>query len=208
MKKKKIIINIFLVCTIVIIIIWLGIEENKDKKIEEDKQQTNNNYTAEKQEIVMDNVKEEEKEIKQYPKEKIEEQYQGYDVCAKLEIPEILLQTYILKNYSMQALNVAVTKFWGVEPNQIGNFCVAGHNFPNRNMFYKLKKLKVGDKLFLSDNNVGKIEYEIYDIYKVLPNDVNCLNEETGGKREITLITCTNDSKQRIIVKAREKENY
>ena len=75
-------------------------------------------------------------------------------------------------------------------------------------MFYKLKKLKVGDKLFLSDNNVGKIEYEIYDIYKVLPNDVNCLNEETGGKREITLITCTNDSKQRIIVKAREKENY
>ena len=202
MKKKKIIINIFLVCTIVIVIIWLGIEENKDKKIEEDKQQTNNNYTAEKQEIVMDNVKEEEKEIKQYPKEKIEEQYQGYDVCA------ILLQTYILKNYSMQALNVAVTKFWGVEPNQIGNFCVAGHNFPNRNMFYKLKKLKVGDKLFLSDNNVGKIEYEIYDIYKVLPNDVNCLNEETGGKREITLITCTNDSKQRIIVKAREKENY
>lgn len=203
MKKKKIVINIFLVCTIVIVMIGLGIEDNKDKKIEE-KQQLDNNYTAEKQDIEINNIKEETEEIKQYPKEQIEKEYQGYDVCAKLEIPEIALETYILKNYSMQALNVAVTKFWGADPNRIGNFCVAGHNFPNRNMFYKLKKLKIGDKLFISDNNIGKIEYEIYDVYKVLPNDVNCLEEETGGKREVTLITCTNDSKQRIIVKARE----
>lgn len=204
MKKKKIIINIFLICAIVIVLIVLGIEDNKDKQIEEN-QQLANNYTAEKQDIEINNIKEETEEIKQYPKEQIEKEYQGYDVCAKLEIPEIALETYILKNYSMQALNVAVTKFWGADPNEKGNFCVAGHNFPNRNMFYKLKKLKIGDKLFISDNNIGKIEYEIYDVYKVLPNDVNCLEQETGGKREVTLITCTNDSKQRIIIKAREK---
>lgn len=206
MKKKKIIINIFLICTIVIGIIWLGIEENKDKKIQKE-EQLNNNYIAQKQNVEKSIVKEETKEEKQYPKEQIEKEYQGYDVCAKLEIPKINLETYILKNYSIQALNVAVTKFWGVEPNEIGNFCVAGHNFPNRNMFYKLKKLEKGDNLFISDNNIGKVEYEICDIYKVLPNDVNCLNEETDGKREVTLITCTNDSKKRIIVKAREKEN-
>ncbi len=204
MKKKKIIINIFLICTIVIVMIWLGIEDNKDKKIEEEKQQLNNNYTVEKQEIEINNI-EEIKEIKKYPKEQIEEEYQGYDVCAKLEIPEIALETYILKNYSIQALNVAITKFWGVDPNMIGNFCVAGHNFPNRNMFYKLKKLEKGDRLFISDNNIGKIEYEIYDIYRVYPNDTDCLSQETDGRKVVTLITCTNDSTQRIIVQAREK---
>lgn len=205
MKKKKIIINIFLITTLVIVMIWLGIEESKDKKVE--KEQLNNKYIAEKQEVETNIVKEQIKEEKQYQKEQIEEEYQGYDVCAKLEIPKINLETYILKNYSIQALNVAVTKFWGVEPNEIGNFCVAGHNFPNRNMFYKLKKLEKGDKLFISDNTIGKVEYEICDLYKVFPNDVNCLDEETNGKREVTLITCTNDSKRRIIVKAREKEN-
>ena len=73
-------------------------------------------------------------------------------------------------------------------------------------MFKNLKKLSVGDNLFIIDNDIGRVEYEIFDIYKVSPNDVACLSQETNGKREVTLITCTNDSKERIIVKAREKE--
>ena len=71
-------------------------------------------------------------------------------------------------------------------------------------MFSNVKKLQIGDRLFVSDNKIGRIEYEIYDVYKVEPDDVSCLTQETGGRREVTLITCTNDSKQRIIVKARE----
>ena len=74
-------------------------------------------------------------------------------------------------------------------------------------MFYHLKDLKIGDKIFVSDSNIGKVEYEIYDLYQVNPNDVNCLSQETNGKKEITLITCTNDSKKRIIVKAKEWDN-
>ena len=73
-------------------------------------------------------------------------------------------------------------------------------------MFYNLKKLKIGDKIFISDNKTGKVEYEVYNLYKVIPEDVTCLEQETNGKREVTLITCTNDSKKRIIVKAKEVE--
>ena len=46
--------------------------------------------------------------------------------------------------------------------------------------------------------------YEIYDIYKVKPQETQCLSQETNGNVEVTLITCTNDSKYRIIVKARK----
>lgn len=137
--------------------------------------------------------------------DKIINQYKGYNVIAKLNIPIINLETYVLDKYTEVALNVSVTKFWGANPNQVGNFCIIGHNFQNKNMFHNLKKLKVGNRLFISDNN-GKMEYEVYDIYKVKPKDVSCLNQDTNGKKEVTLITCTNDSQKRIIIKAKELE--
>ena len=151
-------------------------------------------------------VTEIQKTTKQYEKEDIITEYKGYTVSSKLTIPTISLETYILQNYSVNALRVSVTKFWGVDANQIGNFCIAGHNFKNKNMFSNLKKLNIGDRLFISDNEIGKIEYEIYDKFIVFPHETDCLNPETNGKREVTLITCTIDSKQRIIIKAREVE--
>ena len=151
-------------------------------------------------------VTEIQKPTKQYEKEDIITEYKGYTVSSKLTIPAISLETYILQNYSVNALRVSVTKFWGVDANQIGNFCIAGHNFKNKNMFSNLKKLNIGDRLFISDNEIGKIEYEIYDKFIVFPHETDCLNPETYGKREVTLITCTIDSKQRIIIKAREVE--
>ena len=86
-----------------------------------------------------------------------------------------------------------------------GNFCIAGHNFQRKTMFSKIKKLNIGDKVILEDNKNGSFEYEIYEIYRVEPNDVKCLSQETDGKKELTLITCTSDSKKRIIVKSRER---
>lgn len=202
-KEIKIIINNVIVCLILSIMIWLCIEEDSDNKIKNKESQYNI------QNLSVQNNKEEQKQeeditIKEYPKEEIINEYKGYEVSAKLEIPKIELETYILQNYSEKALNVSVTKFWGVNANEIGNFCVAGHNFRNKNMFRNLRELEIGDRLFISDNKIGKIEYEVYDIYKVDPEDVSCLLQEGDGIREVTLITCTNDSKKRIIVKAME----
>ena len=201
--KNKMIIIIILVNTIFIIMLYnfLLIKYKKQK------QEVADNYTAES--LASDQnetitVPVERKQEKTYPKEEIIKEYNGYEVCARLQIPKIELETYVLKEYSTQALNVSVTKFWGADPNQIGNCCIAGHNFVRKNMFRNLKKLEVGDKIIVTDNSVGIIEYEIYDIFQVYPKNVDCLDQETNGKREITLITCTSDSKKRIIVKARE----
>lgn len=200
-KSKKRIVNIFLVTIIFSILTWLGIENYNEKKIEEE------NYKVQNVSTNITTTDEETKEIeKEYPKEEVALEYKGYDVIAKLEIPEINLETYVLKTYSNESLNISVVKFWGVKPNTSGNFCIAGHNFKNKNMFHNLKNLNVGNNLFIIDNNVGRVEYEIYNIYKVLPDDVSCLSQETKKEKQVTLITCTNDSKERIIVKAKEKE--
>lgn len=128
--------------------------------------------------------------------------YKGYPVIAKLEIPKINLETYVLSEYSEQALGVSVTKFYGKNPNEVGNFCIAGHNYITKNMFHDLKKLSIGDTFSLIDTNSNKVNYKIYLIETVEPDETQCLSQKTDGKIEVTLITCTTDSLKRIIVKA------
>ena len=203
-KKKNRIIDIIIIFIILCGTIWIALENRDETNIEEEKNEINQETNDTENNITKsDNIK---KKQKQYQKAEVIKTYNGYKVTAKLEIPAIDLKTYVLENYSTNALNVSVTKFWGAEPNQEGNFCIAGHNFIRKNMFRNLKKLKNGDKLYILDNKIGKVEYEIYNIFKVDPKDTSCLSQETNGKKEVTLITCTNDSKKRIIVKAKELE--
>ena len=128
--------------------------------------------------------------------------YKGYPVIAKLEIPKINLETYVISEYSNQALGVSVTKFYGGNPNEIGNFCIAGHNYITKNMFHDLKKLSIGDTFTLVDTNNHEGIYKIYLVETVEPNETQCLSQKTDGRIEVTLITCTTDSSKRIIVKA------
>lgn len=196
-KKKGKILKTIIIIIIVTIIIWIIQEQYAENKIIE--KDTNITISIED-----NNKKNTTNEIKQYPKEQIIDNFQGYEVCAKLEIPKISLETYVLSQYSAEALNISVTKFWGADPNRSGNFCIAGHNFINKNMFRNLKKLEIGDTLSVTDNTIGKVEYEIYKIEKVIPKDTSCLNQNTSNNKEVTLITCTNDSQKRIVVKAKE----
>lgn len=214
-KIAKRVINIILFVAFLTLIICMGISKKEEAKIRSESivqqagDSTEKKLVTQIEEINQDNIgvdkeKVEKSNTREYPKVEIEKTYKEYHVCAKLEIPAISLVTNVLKNYSTSALNVSVTKFWGVDPNQIGNFCVAGHNFKNKNMFRNLKKLNIGDRLFVTDEKIGKVEYEIFDIYKVFPEDTSCLTPSIADEREVTLITCTTDSKQRIIVKAKE----
>ena len=129
--------------------------------------------------------------------------YRGLPVIAKLEIPKINLITDVLKDYSEDNLKISVTKFYKGLPNEEGNFCIAGHNYIVSNMFHNLKRLEIGDMIYLTDRFKGKLEYYILEKQIVNPKDVNCLSQETEGNIELTLITCTSDSMNRIIIKAR-----
>lgn len=195
---KKIFINVLLISIIIFLFVYF-LEENKKEEIIKNESTKLLMYESN-----LYKVNEEIIEVEEYPKEKIEDVYKGYNVCAKLVIPAISLETNVLENFSEEALKVSVVKFWGAEPNQKGNFCIAGHNFRNKNMFKKLKDLKIGDKLSISDRKVGKVEYQIFKIDTVLPDNIECLKAQNINEREVTLITCTLDSKKRIILKAKE----
>ncbi len=134
--------------------------------------------------------------------ETVPETYMDYEVIAKLEIPKINLETNVLKDYTADGMKVCSSKFFGPEPNEVGNFCIAGHNYNEENMFNHLINLEKGDELFLTDNKNGKITYSIYDIYRVKPQNTAPIGQETNGNKIVTLITCVNYSRSRLIVQA------
>lgn len=132
-----------------------------------------------------------------------------YYTIGQINIPSINCQYPILAsdnaNYDT-LLKIAPVKFYGANPNEIGNFCIVGHNYRNSQFFSKVPKLENGDIIEITDTFGKTIQYEVYDKYIVVDTDTSCTSQQTEGKREVTLITCTNASDEnRVIVKAREK---
>lgn len=111
----------------------------------------------------------------------------------------------VLSEESDELLKVSLCKYWGPNPNEIGNYCIVGHNYKSGKMFGKLSQSAIGDQVTLKDISTGTIvTYSIYNRYVVKPTDVSCTSQRTNGKRELTLITCTNYGQERLVVKARE----
>ena len=125
-----------------------------------------------------------------------------YEIVGKIKIPSINVDYSILSETSDELLKVSVCKFWGANPNQIGNLCIAGHNYRNKRFFSKVPTLKVGDIIEITDLTKKTQKYAGYDKYTVDPTDTSCTSQITNGKKIVTLITCTDDSKQRVIVQA------
>ena len=73
-------------------------------------------------------------------------------------------------------------------------------------MFGKTKNLEIGDIVELTDLTKTTLQYEIYDIFVTDPNDVSILATNDETIREVTLITCTNGNRERLILKAKQIE--
>ena len=131
-------------------------------------------------------------------------EFKGYKIEGIIEIPKINIKYPIIDHTNEETMKVSITKFWGPQANEIGNYTVAGHNNKDGTMFGKTKYLQIGDKIKLTNLKNETIEYEIFKICSIDPDDVSCVESVENGTREITLITCTNGHKNRLVTKARQ----
>jgi len=136
--------------------------------------------------------------------QRIDAEMEGYKVVGIIKIPKIDLEYPILEKTNVESLNISVTKFWGNEINEIGNVTLAGHNNLSGVMFGKIDKLVNGDIIELTDIQNITLKYEVFDTKVIDPNDISCILPIEEGRREVTLITCTNGRANRFIVKAKE----
>ena len=126
-------------------------------------------------------------------------------VIGLLKIDKINLMYPILSNTSDELLTISPCRFYGPMPNEIGNLCIAGHNYANQKHFGKLTSLEINDIFQVYDLNGNFIDYIISEIKEVSANDTSCINQDTNNSREVTLVTCNTIKGTRIVVKAKEK---
>lgn len=133
--------------------------------------------------------------------------YKGYPVIGTIEIPETKIKYPILDQVSIRALEASIGYIYGSGDglNTVGNCVLVGHNYRNGTFFSNNKKLKKGDKIYITSNSGEKVTYVVTKKYETSTSDFNYANRDTNGKREISLSTCTDDTKKRLIIWAVEE---
>ena len=232
-RKKKIykflfIVSIFLIISLCSVYIYAEYDRNKDESISKNilafmDEQDNTTISKDENALIVKltqdatlNAEEYEKESEQNANKlsyggAVTSKYTApdgteYEYIGRIVIPKIGVDYPILSDTSVELLKVSVCKFHGGNPNEVGNFCIAGHNYRNSRFFSKVDTLSVGDIIEITDLSKRTIQYEIYDIHTVNENDRSDTTQYTNGRKEVTLITCTDDGEQRIIVRSAEKK--
>ena len=131
--------------------------------------------------------------------------YNNFIMIGYIEVPKIKIKYPVLEEETVASLeqSVAVRYPSHARLNEPGNVVIIGHNYRNGMFFSDLKKVVAGDKVLITDENGKTLTYTIYEIYETTPEDTGYITRDTGDNIEVTLVTCTDDSKARIIVKAK-----
>ena len=126
-------------------------------------------------------------------------------VIGIIEIKKINIFYPILSELSKDFLKISPCKFYGPNPNEIGNLCIVAHNYKNDSFFSNISTLTNGDIITIYDSNANSIDYIVFNIYTVSSNNLDCISQNTNNSRRITLITCdSRDNNYRTIVKAKQ----
>lgn len=229
MYKLEFFLSVFLICLLFSYYIYAEYDRNKSEQVSQQilaSLKYNRDTTVKESEdnapiIVILDIGQAEEEQQETQSQQQEEQQQEpqqetqtyvsedgveYTTEAILKIPKINIEYPVLSTTSPELLYVSLNKYWPTDlmPNEIGNYCIVGHYYESGKMFGKLHKLKNGDKAELTDMAGNTVTYQVYDKFVVQPTDTRCTSQLTNGRRELTLITCTNHGKQRLVVKLRE----
>ena len=135
---------------------------------------------------------------------KVQMKYRGFDVAGKIEIPKTKLKYPVLSVATLSSMKVSIGIIYGPGLNQVGNTVLMGHNYRNGALFSNNSKLNIGDYVYITDMTGKKIRYVIYNKYITATTDFDYAIRNTGGRREISMASCTDDSKSRLIIWAKE----
>lgn len=117
------------------------------------------------------------------------------------EIPSLEIKVPVLEGTGSKQLQVSAGHFEGTGELGKGNYCICGHNSTvYAEIFNDLDNIKNGDEMYLIDNDENRTRYKyIVTEYKTVePNDTWVLNDY--GDDRLTVISCTDDGKQRQVV--------
>lgn len=122
-------------------------------------------------------------------------------IVGNIQIPVINLSYPFFSSLDNESLSIFPCRFHGDLPPTNSNLCIAGHNYDNGKFFSNLHLLKIDDLINIDVNNVI-YEYSVFKIYEVNELDLSPIYSFESDKMQLTLVTCNNLNKKRLIVKA------
>lgn len=124
-------------------------------------------------------------------------------VIGMIKIDKINLNYPILSETNKDFLNISVCRFAGPMPNEVGNLCIAGHNYVDYKLFSRLHELENNDVIQIYDLRGQNKKYIVFNKYETEANDVSCTSQETNGEILLTMLTCNNVSGKRLVLVAK-----
>lgn len=124
------------------------------------------------------------------------------DEIAIIEIDSLNISSVVVRGTNKEQINHYIGHFENTSmPGENGNFCIAGHSSTIYNqVFNNLKKISKGEKIVITTID-GKFTYKVNEVFETDPSNVGVLNQDNSIK-EMTIVTCTKNGKERLIVKA------
>ena len=132
----------------------------------------------------------------------VEESNNSSFIIGLIEIKKLKIIYPILSEVNDDLLKIATCRFYGPMPNEVGNMCIAAHNYHDYRFFSRLNLLEIGDSIYIYDQYGNILEYHVTSKYTIDAYDNSCINQNTNGEKQITLLTCNNVSGSRLVVKA------
>lgn len=126
-------------------------------------------------------------------------------IIGIIKIDKLKLNYSILSECNDELLELSVCRFAGPMPNEVGNLCIAGHNYVDSSFFGRLDELEIDDEIKIYDLSGYYSTYSIYEIYQTNSDDTSCTFQNTNNQKIITLLTCNNISGKRLVIHAKEK---
>ena len=126
-------------------------------------------------------------------------------IIGIIEIKKLNVYYPIFSSYNEEWLKISPCRFYGPEPGNFGNLCIAGHNYDNNKFFSKISSLETNDEIIIYNDFQKKFIYSVFNIYEVKNTDLSPIYDFDKNSKNLTLITCNNLNDNRIIVRAQIK---
>ena len=84
-------------------------------------------------------------------------------VIGIIKIDKLKLDYPILSEESEELLKIAPCRFAGPMPNEIGNLCIAGHNYIDNTFFARISSLTFGDEIKIYGIDGNLVKYYVFN---------------------------------------------
>jgi signal peptidase len=125
------------------------------------------------------------------------------EIIGVININRLGIHYPIIMYENEASLDISITKYSGPELNEVGNVALLGHRSANGGnlWFTQIDKLVIDDVVEISDAKGRTLEYKVRAFNIHTPDDLSVLEIESSSERELTLISCSKDLRNRYVVK-------